>query len=89
MGQDALLIHDEAHLTPAFGALVRWIAGWQRDQQEPRPLQILELSATQRSAPDGDETFALNDDEKADPVVSVRRGAAKTLRFQTGGTAAS
>ncbi len=48
IGQDVLLIHDEAHLTPAFGHLIRQICQTQRKQGNPRPLRMIELSATRR-----------------------------------------
>ena len=38
IGQDVLLIHDEAHLTPAFGHLIRQIIQTQYKQGNPRPL---------------------------------------------------
>jgi CRISPR-associated endonuclease/helicase Cas3 len=50
IGQDVLLIHDEAHLTPAFGCLVRQIIQTQRKQGNPRPLRMTELSATRRAS---------------------------------------
>jgi CRISPR-associated endonuclease/helicase Cas3 len=48
IGQDALLIHEEAHLTPAFGYLIRQIIETQQKQGNPRPLRMIELSATRR-----------------------------------------
>jgi len=50
IGQDALLVHDEAHLTPAFGRLIRQISQTQRKQGNPRPLRLIELSATRRQS---------------------------------------
>jgi hypothetical protein len=50
LGQDTLLIHDEAHLTPAFGQLIRQIIQTQQKQQNPRPLHMIELSATRRAS---------------------------------------
>jgi CRISPR-associated endonuclease/helicase Cas3 len=50
IGQDALLIHDEAHLTPAFGQLIRQIIQLQQKQSNPRPLRMIELSATRRES---------------------------------------
>jgi CRISPR-associated endonuclease/helicase Cas3 len=50
MGQDVLLVHDEAHLSPAFGYLVRQVIQTQRKQRNPRPLRMLELSATRRAS---------------------------------------
>jgi CRISPR-associated endonuclease/helicase Cas3 len=50
IGQDALLVHDEAHLTPAFGHLIRQVCQTQRKQGNPRPLRMIELSATRRES---------------------------------------
>jgi CRISPR-associated endonuclease/helicase Cas3 len=81
LGQDSLLVHDEAHLTPAFGKLVRRVAEWQRDRHEPRPLQVIELSATQRNEADECTAFVLNEDDKAEPEVQRRLTAEKILRI--------
>jgi len=51
IGQDSLIVHDEAHLTPAFSALLRAIAGEERKDGEPRPIRVMELSATSRQVP--------------------------------------
>jgi CRISPR-associated endonuclease/helicase Cas3 len=50
IGQDVLLIHDEAHLTPAFGHLIRQIIRTQQKQGNPRSLRMIELSATRRAS---------------------------------------
>lgn len=54
LGQDALLVHDEAHLEPAFQRLVEGIEReQQRDSQVELPwpkLQVMALSATGRIA---------------------------------------
>ncbi|MGH7552478.1 MAG: type I-G CRISPR-associated helicase/endonuclease Cas3g [Longimicrobiales bacterium] len=81
VGQDALLVHDEAHLSPAFGALGREVARVQRDGAEAtRALRVLELSATQRAG-GGTEVFSLTDGERAEGLVARRIGAAKSLRI--------
>jgi CRISPR-associated endonuclease/helicase Cas3 len=85
IGQGTLLVHDEAHLSPAFGVLARDIAGRQRDQRAPRPLIVMELSATQRERNGVIPAFRLTDAEKADPVVAARLNARKRLRFIDGG----
>lgn len=46
VGQDALIVHDEAHLEPAFDALVHAVAA--RQDGQPRPARALSLSATTR-----------------------------------------
>jgi CRISPR-associated endonuclease/helicase Cas3 len=81
VGYDALLVHDEAHLSPAFGALGREVARVQRDGGEAaRALRILELSATQRVGESLD-VFSLTEAERAEPQAARRIGAAKSLRI--------
>jgi CRISPR-associated endonuclease/helicase Cas3 len=75
LGQDALLVHDEAHLEPAFQSLLTAIADEQRRSNEPRPLAVLALSATGRTEPD----FTLGDADFRDPVVMQRLHAKKGL----------
>jgi len=78
LGQDTLLVHDEAHLEPAFQVLIESIqqqqeanepaAGWSR-------LQVMELTATSKSR----TPFTLSDADIEHPVVSRRIDAAKAL----------
>lgn len=81
LGQDTLIVHDEAHLTPAFGHLMRAIKCRQEAQGAPRRLHLLELSATRR-ARDASSAFALSDDERAEEEVARRLLARKTLRLE-------
>ena len=78
LGQDTLLVHDEAHLEPAFGELVHNISRIQCERNEPRPLHLLELSATQRGQADA-TTFTLSEEEKQEVEVRRRITARKTL----------
>lgn len=79
MGQDALLVHDEAHLSPAFGALGKEVARVQRDAADAtRALRVLELSATQHTG-DGTDVFSLTEAERAERLAARRIGAAKSL----------
>lgn len=77
LGQDALLVHDEAHLEPAFQSLLTAIADEQRRSSEPRPLKVLALSATGRSEPD----FTLGDEDFHNAVVQRRLHARKGLQL--------
>jgi CRISPR-associated endonuclease/helicase Cas3 len=81
IGQDALIVHDEAHLSPAFGNLIRQIRDAQAAAKEPRPIRVMDLSATQRDATPSDEIFALTAAEEAEERVAMRLRSAKTLRF--------
>lgn len=69
LGQDALLVHDEAHLEPAFQDLLVAIENEQK--REPAPLgekmrlKVMELTATSRA---GGEAFELTPEEKNPPA---------------------
>ena len=75
LGQDALLIHDEAHLEPAFQQLIESIEKEQKDEQErskeniPWPkLQVMALSATTRNSDEkGGKPFELTEIEQKPP----------------------
>lgn len=55
IGQDALLVHDEAHLEPAFQQLLECIVSEQRrggpevKLKDSRPLKVMALTATNRT----------------------------------------
>jgi CRISPR-associated endonuclease/helicase Cas3 len=96
LGQDALLVHDEAHLEPAFQQLVESIVAEQRRERNGRELpwpglSVMALTATARRADDGDG-FKLTDEELRPtpnerqperPIDYVRRRltASKTLHL--------
>lgn len=84
LGQDALLVHDEAHLEKPFQDLLDAIAceqwGGRLDEQrrcvmpdKPRtdfkPLRVMALTATPRS---GESVFELTREEKAGKIEPVR-----------------
>lgn len=83
VGQDALVVHDEAHLSPAFDALLRSVAAEQARCGESRPMRIMSLSATTRSGSDGrtdaGSPFGIEDADWLDHVVSQRLSACKSL----------
>jgi CRISPR-associated endonuclease/helicase Cas3 len=83
IGQDALLVHDEAHLTPAFSEVLRRVTDEQKRSQERRPLRVMELSATLRS--NADDCFRLEPEDENDQetgvVVKQRLDAEKKLRL--------
>jgi CRISPR-associated endonuclease/helicase Cas3 len=78
LGQDALLIHDEAHLEPAFQTLIETIGDEQRRSKDFRPLRVMALTATSRGE---GEVFGLNDEDKKHPVVVKRITAKKALHL--------
>lgn len=63
LGQDALLIHDEAHLEPAFQELVTAIEAEQERRGDFRRLRIMALTATSRTG-NGSEGALTNRDMK-------------------------
>jgi CRISPR-associated endonuclease/helicase Cas3 len=77
LGQDALLVHDEAHLEPAFQSLLTAVADEQRRCNEPRPLKVLALSATGRMEPD----FTLGEEDFHHEIVNKRLCARKGLQL--------
>ncbi len=82
LGQDTLLIHDEAHLSEPFGRLIRGIAEVQQTQKAPRPVRVMELSATQR-VQNATAAFTLTEEDKEDSV-DERLRAVKRLHFEPG-----
>ncbi len=87
IGQDVLIVHDEAHLTPAFGGLLHSVADEQRRETQrdrggdivARPIRILELSATSRGTIA--EPFTLDEEDKQDGIVQDRLTASKRLHL--------
>ncbi|HPP52664.1 MAG TPA: type I-U CRISPR-associated helicase/endonuclease Cas3, partial [Thermoguttaceae bacterium] len=76
LGQDVLLVHDEAHLEPAFQELLEQIQQEIQKEQEraggilPRPFRLMALSATLRAdsaATPGQGVFRLTDQERTPP----------------------
>jgi CRISPR-associated endonuclease/helicase Cas3 len=85
VGYDALIVHDEAHLTPAFSDLLRTVAQEQavegKRSPQPsatvRPIRVMELSATRRGT-DGN-VFTLEPEDEHDSIVQERITARKRL----------
>ena len=61
IGQDALLIHDEAHLEPAFQDLVSAVEMEQERCGEFRRLRLMALTATSRNGHDDEHTLTSRD----------------------------
>ncbi len=86
LGCDSLFIHDEAHLTPAFGKLLRSIQQSQsyhstaHDNLSIIPdISVMELSATPGIS--DIKSISLTDQERSHPVVRKRLEAKKALIF--------
>jgi len=78
LGQDALLVHDEAHLEPAFQALATAIEQEQERCRDFRRVRVVALTATSRS---GGESFGLKDADHRHPEVRKRVKARKEIKF--------
>ncbi|MFN7022020.1 MAG: type I-U CRISPR-associated helicase/endonuclease Cas3 [Phycisphaerales bacterium] len=83
IGQDAMMIHDEAHLEPAFDALLESVKQEQERRKEARTIRVMRLSATTRhdgsSAGTASAAFGIEDEDRRDPVVAQRLSARKGL----------
>lgn len=81
LGQDAWLVHDEAHLEPAFQELIEAV----RTEQEAEPsslghrfrLKVTALTATLR----GGTALGLTEDDRSHPEVEKRLNAKKSLHL--------
>jgi len=76
LGQDALLVHDEAHLEPAFQELLVAIEKEQNRCQDFKPFRVMELTATRRSA---GSVFELTPKDHENETVRERIQASKKL----------
>jgi CRISPR-associated endonuclease/helicase Cas3 len=85
LGQDALLVHDEAHLEPAFQKLLESIVAAQNASNDPRKLRVIELTATSRAVNSNADVkpFGLdenpNDKDTDNETVQKRFNATKQL----------
>lgn len=86
LAQDALLVHDEAHLEPAFQKLVEQIQYQQnREPSVPWPkLQVMELTATSKSTLSFELDSSISNPRENDfsnPIVVKRMNAPKALHL--------
>jgi len=83
LGADALIVLDEAHLVPAFEAMVRAVMRNESLKPEPTvrdvvpPSQVMSLSATGRGA---EITFRLDNADRRHEIVKRRLDAKKHVR---------
>ncbi|HVV53595.1 MAG TPA: type I-U CRISPR-associated helicase/endonuclease Cas3 [Polyangia bacterium] len=77
LGQDTLVVHDEAHLEPAFQQLLVDIQLEQNRAGDPWPIRVMELTATSRSSVE--DAFRLTDADRDHPMVAKRLHAIKRL----------
>lgn len=83
LGQDTLVVHDEAHLSPAFQALLVAVADTQATGPDcgVRPFRVMELTATTRGT--GSGQFHLGSEDLRNQEVARRIKADKALRLHT------
>ena len=80
LGQDVLLVHDEAHLEPAFQKLLESIVAAQNSAADPRKLRVIQLTATSRSATvNSKPPFTLTSADHENQTVQGRLNAIKRL----------
>lgn len=78
LGQDALLVHDEAHLEPAFQELLAAIDSEQQRCRDFCRFRVMALTATSRSS-SGSETPIFSDKDREHSEVSKRFNAKKWI----------
>lgn len=78
LGQDVLLIHDEAHLEPAFQTLLDSIVAEQTRSNDLRKLRVMELTATIRSDAVS-QPLKISEEDIKNELVNQRISATKTL----------
>jgi CRISPR-associated endonuclease/helicase Cas3 len=80
LAQDALLVHDEAHLEPCFQSLLETIVATQKAEAELRKLHVIALTATSRSeTANNTAPFTLTAADQENETVQKRIHAAKRL----------
>jgi len=80
LGQDSILIHDEAHLEPAFQELLTTIEREQMRCGDFLPIRVMALTATPRTG-GSSESSVLTDADRKHPIVSKRLTAKKSVSF--------
>ncbi len=78
LGQEALLLHDEAHLEPAFQELITSLESEQERRRDFGKLRVMALSATSRA---DSGHFGLSDADKDVGEVRKRITARKGISF--------
>ncbi len=88
LGQDSLLVLDEAHLSRPFEKLLKSISRFQTSQG--KPMRIIRMSATSGASDNPEPVFSLQmdlngdlaGDDASDRVIKSRFTAKKTLRVK-------
>lgn len=81
LGADCLILLDEAHLAEPFRQTLGWIERYRgrswRQVDDARPWGVALLTATPGPEADAEETFTLDADDLADPILRRRLDAPK------------
>lgn len=83
LGTDALWLLDEAHLSRPFVQTLQAVERLRRELAEEElglPFAVVQLTATADAAPE--DRFGLEDEDRADPEIARRIGAAKRARLE-------
>ncbi len=78
LGQDSLLVLDEAHLSRPFEKLLKSIHKFQDTNEQP--MHVIRMSATSNEC--NPEPFGLIDSDFSDPVIDQRFNAKKRLTIK-------
>ena len=81
LGQDVLVIHDEAHLEPAFQSLLLSIQDEQKRCNEFGKFRVMELTATSRGKDNTFPNIEESKDNEADPIVQKRINSSKAIKL--------
>lgn len=84
VGNDALIVIDEAHLVEPFRQTLRRLQHWRTQAAEPAlaPWHVLTMTATPLGT--DEDVLTLSDDDHAHPVLARRLAAAKLARLVNG-----
>ncbi|MFO7567014.1 MAG: type I-U CRISPR-associated helicase/endonuclease Cas3 [Enhygromyxa sp.] len=86
LARDSLFFLDEVHLATAFeetlGRLHDTYANWPECDGAGRKLEVVRMSATPRDSEESAEVFGLDEDDRADPELARRLGAARPAKLE-------
>lgn len=81
LGNDVLILLDEAHLSDAFSETLRGVTRWRTEADDGLllPFQVCRLTATPRGE---DEPFRVSQDEREEEAIARRLKALKRARLK-------
>ena len=84
IGNDALLLLDEAHASRAFAETLAAVEDYRKlcvDGERSQPFAFVEMTATPSRGVEAEEAFKLDDDDQNHETLSKRLRAAKPVRL--------